>query len=42
MVHTPLEFRIIRKPIVFMDVALASRYVSQPEDKTRPVMEEEH
>jgi hypothetical protein len=41
-VHTPLEFKIIRKPIVFMDIALTAQYVREPEDKTKPVMREEH
>ncbi|MBN1162024.1 MAG: hypothetical protein JXA17_08760, partial [Dehalococcoidales bacterium] len=40
MVHTPLEFKVIRKPIVFMDIALTSEYVRKPEDKTKPVMKE--
>ena len=42
MVHTPLEFKVIRKPIVFMDIALTSQYVRTPEDKDKPVMREEH
>jgi hypothetical protein len=42
MVHTPLEFRIIRKPIVFMDIALTTEYVRKPEDKTKPVTTERH
>jgi len=41
MVHTPLEFRIIRKPIVFMDIALTAQYVRKPEDPNKPIMREE-
>lgn len=42
MVHTPLEFKIIRKPTVFMDTALTAQYVCQPEDKSKPIMREHH
>jgi hypothetical protein len=42
MVHTPLEFKIIRKPIVFMDIALTQEYVRKPEDKSKPIMRERH
>jgi hypothetical protein len=41
-VHTPLEFRTINKPIVFMDIALTADYVRKPEDKSKPVMRERH
>jgi hypothetical protein len=40
MVHTPLEFKRIGKPIVFMDIALTTQYVRKPEDETKPVMVE--
>ncbi len=40
MVHTPLEFRIIRKPIVFMDIALTTEYVRKPEDESKPITRE--
>jgi hypothetical protein len=40
MVHTPLEFKRIGKPIVFMDIALTARYVRKPEDETKPIMVE--
>ena len=33
MVHTPLEFQRIGKPIVFMDIALAAQYVRKPEEQ---------
>ena len=39
-VHTPLEFKIIRKPIVFMDIALTAKYVRKFEDKSKPDMAE--
>jgi hypothetical protein len=42
MVHTPLEFRIIHKPIVFMDIALTTEYVRKPEDKSKPITREGH
>jgi hypothetical protein len=40
MVHTPLEFVKIKKPIVFMDIALTAQYVRKPEDPGKPVMKE--
>jgi len=40
MVHTPLEFKRIGRPIVFMDIALTTQYVRKPEDETKPVMVE--
>ena len=42
MVHTPLEFRRIGKPIVFIDIALTSQYVRKPEDESKPVVQDEH
>jgi hypothetical protein len=42
MVHTPLEFHKINKPIVFMDIALTQEYVRKPEDKSKPIMRERH
>lgn len=43
MVHTPLEFVKINKPIVFMDIALTTQYVRKPEDPNKPtVTEGEH
>jgi hypothetical protein len=38
--HTPLEFKEIHKPIVFMDIALTAKYVRKPEDESKPVIEE--
>ncbi|MCJ7604962.1 MAG: hypothetical protein MUO19_02885 [Dehalococcoidales bacterium] len=40
MVHTPLEFVKINKPIVFMDIALTAKYVRKPEDPDKPIMTE--
>ena len=40
MVHTPLEFKEIRKPIVFMDIALVQEYVRKPEDPDKPIIRE--
>jgi hypothetical protein len=40
MVHTPLEFKRIGKPIVFMDIALTTQYVRKPEDESKPIMVE--
>ena len=40
MVHTPLEFKRIGKPIVFMDITLTTRYVRKPEDETKPIVTE--
>ena len=40
MVHTPLEFAKINKPIVFMDIALTAQYVRKPEDPDKPVVSE--
>ena len=40
MVHTPLEFHKINKPIVFMDIALVQEYVRKPEDPDKPVTRE--
>jgi len=40
MVHTPLEFKRIGRPIVFMDIALTTQYVRKPEDETKPIMVE--
>jgi hypothetical protein len=42
MVHTPLEFKKINKPIVFMDIALTQEYIRKPEDKSKPIMVEKH
>jgi hypothetical protein len=42
MVHTPLEFKKINKPIVFMDIALTQEYIRKPEDKSKPIMTERH
>jgi hypothetical protein len=33
MVQTPLEFKRIGKPIVFMDIALTAQYVRKPEEQ---------
>ena len=32
-VHTPLEFKRIGKPIVFMDIALVAEYIRKPEEE---------
>lgn len=40
LVHTPLEFKRIGKPIIFMDITLTTRYVRKPEDKSKPITEE--
>ena len=40
MVHTPLEFVTINKPIVFIDITLTTKYVRKPEDPDKPVMSE--
>ena len=40
MVHTPLEFKRIGKPIVFMDIALTTQYKRKPEDESKPEMVE--
>ena len=40
MVHTPLEFHTINKPIVFMDIALVQEYVRKPEDPNKPITRE--
>ncbi len=40
LVHTPLEFKRIGRPIVFMDIALAKKYVRKPEDESKPVVED--
>lgn len=40
MVHTPLEFHTINKPIVFMDIALVQEYVRKPEDPDKPITRE--
>ena len=40
MVHTPLDFVKINKPIVFMDIALTAKYVRKPEDPDKPIMTE--
>ena len=33
MIHTPLEFKRIGKPIVFMDIALTAQYERKPEEQ---------
>jgi len=33
LVHTPLEFKRIGKPIVFMDIALVAEYIRKPEEE---------
>ena len=40
MVHTPLEFKRIGNPIVFMDIALTTQYKRKPEDESKPIMVE--
>ncbi len=32
-VHTPLEFKRIGKPIVFLDIALVAEYIRKPEEE---------
>jgi len=41
MVHTPLEFKRIGKPIVFIDIALTAQYVRKPEDESKPITSDE-
>jgi hypothetical protein len=33
LIHTPLEFKRIGKPIVFMDIALVAEYIRKPEEE---------
>lgn len=40
LVHTPLEFKRIGKPIIFMDITLTTQYIRKPEDKTKPIVKE--
>jgi hypothetical protein len=37
LVHTPLEFVRINKPIVFMDITLTAKYIRKPEDPNKPI-----
>ena len=38
LVHTPLEFVKINKPIVFMDITLTAKYLRKPEDPSKPTV----
>jgi hypothetical protein len=38
MVHTPLEFKKIGKPIVFMDITLTPQYIRKPADGSAPIV----
>jgi hypothetical protein len=38
LVHTPLEFVKINKPIVFMDITLTAKYMRKPEDPNKPIV----
>jgi hypothetical protein len=40
LVHTPLEFRRIGKPIVFMDIVLTAKYIRKPNDGSAPIVHE--
>lgn len=38
LVHTPLEFKRIGKPIVFMDITLTPQYIRKPTDGSPPII----
>ena len=38
LVHTPLEFKRIGKPIVFMDITLTEQYIRKPSDGSDPIV----